>query len=219
MSPILLFQRAYGDVRPDKATPGRIDGASGQPRYAIDEPPIRQTIRQDSSPVGQKNLFVHKDPSPIRPTHHGSQTRQLRELAGCVTDDVFTKVESLRDQWGEPNEKGKRQRLSRSQVVASIITRGVQGIIDMKYGSLLQPVFQKELRDSINPQANRIVSIAAPTRAEATLARIYNQIILSLVLKDNVKLFAEYQQAAREQARSILYHKKEKEDKKKEETK
>jgi len=80
----------------------------------------------------------------------------------------------------------------------------------MKYGSLLQPVFQKELRDSINPQTNRIVSIAAPTRAEATLARIYNEIILSLVLKDNVKLFEEYQQAAREQARSILYPKKRK---------
>ena len=36
-------------------------------------------------------------------------------------------------------------------------------------------------------------------------ARIYTEIILSLILQNNIELFTKYQQAAREEARAILF--------------
>ena len=126
---------AYVGVRQDKGTPERTDKASGQPSYASSE-----AYRQE------------------QPKHHGSQTRRLRELSGCVEVAVFDQVERMRVQWAK--ERGLTKKLSRSEVIGTLVTRGVQGHVDMQYGTLLEPIIKKVIKEQIQGITNRAVYIA-----------------------------------------------------------
>jgi len=90
----------------------------------------------------------------------------------------------------------------------------VQKIADMRYGSLLEPIITGVITRCIQAFSNRIASIALGARAEATLSRIYNEVILSLILQNNMELFTKYQKAAREEARAILFPQKEEQEQK-----
>ena len=90
--------------------------------------------------------------------------------------------------------------LSVSEVAAALLERAVQQTADMRYGSLLEPIIKQEIHRDIQAYSNRTAHLALDARAEATLARIYTEIILSLILQNNLELFTKYQQAAREEA-------------------
>jgi len=111
------------------------------------------------------------------------------------------------------NESSKEGKLSVSEVAAAILEQGVQKIADMRYGSLLEPIITGVITRCIQAFSNRIASIALSARAEATLSRIYNEVILSLILQNNMELFTKYQKAAREEARAILFPQKEEQQK------
>src|SRR6266446_3155064 len=104
-----IFQlQTNAGVGQDKATPPRMYAASDQPSNA-------------TTPA-------YRDSAPPPKKHHGSQKRQLREVAGCVPQQTFDDIERMRGQWGKHGKK-----LSRSQVVRTLVKRGVQKNVDIKY--------------------------------------------------------------------------------------
>src|SRR6266540_822807 len=107
---IFLLQTHAG-VGQDKATPPRMHAASDQPSNA-------------TAPA-------YRDIATPPKKHHGSQKRQLREVAGCVPQQTFDEIERMRVQWGKHGKK-----LSRSQVVGTLVKQGVQKNVDIKYGSM-----------------------------------------------------------------------------------
>jgi hypothetical protein len=145
--------QAYAGVVQDKGTPGRTDKASGEAQYA-------------SSPAYRQE----------QPTHHGSQKRRLKELSGCVEAEVFDQVERMRIQWAR--ERGLKEQLSRSEVVGTLVTRGVQGHVDMQYGTLLEPIITKVITRQMQADTNRAVNIAIKGFIASEASRILNTKVL-----------------------------------------
>src|SRR2546430_17517058 len=98
--------RVHAGVVQDKITPRRYSAASDQPLNAEGEAFQRQTEQTETT------LALE------RPRHHGSQTRQLIPVTGCVPPHIAHALERMRDQGG-------REKLSRSAVVADILCKGV----------------------------------------------------------------------------------------------
>ena len=113
--PLELLQ-VHGESGQDKGTPGRTYAGSSESQNAMHQ--------------------AHQ-----RPKHHGPQKRKVREISGCVTPEVFEQVEQLRDVWAK--EKGRQERLSRSEVVAALVKIGIQKSIVMQYGSMFEPILEK----------------------------------------------------------------------------
>jgi len=171
--------QAYAGVGQDKGTPERTDKASGEAQYT-------------SSPAYR----------PPQPKHHGSQKRRLRELSGCVETAVFDQVERMRSQWAK--ERGLTKKLSRSEVVGTLVTRGVQGHIDMQYGTLLEPIIKKAIKEQIQGITNRAVYIALQAFYSAEESRIINTKVLSYLFGQDTEIYKQVVKDAREEARGNI---------------
>jgi hypothetical protein len=174
---IFLLQTHAG-VGQDKATPPRHYAASDQPFNA-------------TTPA-------YRDSAPPPKKHHGSQKRQLREVAGCVPQQTFDEVERMRAQWGKHGKK-----LSRSQVVGTLVKQGVQKNVDIKYGSMLEPVIREEIKRQIQSYSNRNANLAVHAYYSAEQARILILRLLSLLL-DNVEELPELIAHSQKQSRENL---------------
>jgi hypothetical protein len=122
----------------DKETPQRFNTASDQP--------------SNVQGVAFQHETDENPPALQRPTHHGSQKRQVVPVAGCVPPFIADQIERMRDQGG-------KQKLSRSAVVANLIIRGVQHNVDMQYGATLEPVIEKSIGRNIQSYSNRTANI------------------------------------------------------------
>ena len=190
----LLFERANTGVVQDKTTPWRSGRASVQLRYTTDETPIRHA-----------NALLPPNPTSIRqertgkqPTHHGSQTRQLKELAGCVTPEVFSKVEELRWQWAR--QHGKEERLSRSEVVGELVTKGVQGHVDMQYGALLKPVIENTIERKLHAFGGRNLTFAQAAYYAAERNRLLITMLFRILSGQSQEVCDYHIEQARRQA-------------------
>jgi hypothetical protein len=163
----------------DKATPQRIYKASGEASY--------------SSP-----------PAHPRPKHHGSQKRKLRQVSGCVPQSTFAEIERMRDQWAK--NQGKTERLSRSEVVGSLVKRGVQGNIDMQYGSMLAPVIRNEIKKDFGGYANHTAFLSEQAYYKAAEANYKLDELFRYILKDPQELH-EIQRKAKDYAGDSLKRK------------
>lgn len=144
----LKTNQIHGNVRQDKATPWRSYVASSQPSYATAaayrQPPVKTAQTRTQNHPGDHA------PLPARPKHHGSNKRQLVEVAGCVPRQVADQLERMRDQGGS----GKR--ISRSAVVAALITKGVQEHQDLQYGAPLQPIIEQAIARQMRSISTRL---------------------------------------------------------------
>lgn len=141
-------QKPHGAVGQDNDTPGRIYEASPQPPYATDAA-YRQPLVKTPQTRTQNHTRDHA-PLPARPKHHGSNKRQLVEVAGCVPRQVAEQIERMRDQGGSGT------RLSRSAVVAALLTKSVQEHLDLQYGALLEPVIKQAIAREIRTMTTRL---------------------------------------------------------------
>src|SRR5436305_7271628 len=137
-------------------------------------------------------------PAQLRQKHHGSQKRKLVEVSGCVTRQTFNELERMREQGGE--------KLSRSSVVGTLVTRGVQGNVDMQYGSMLEPVIKNEIKKDIGGYSNHIAFLAVNAYYKAAEANFKLDEILRYILRDSTELH-KIQADARKQARAALSQK------------
>jgi hypothetical protein len=165
----------HAGVVQDKATPSRIYKASGEVSY--------------SSP-----------PAQLRPKHHGSQKRQLRQVSGCITNDAFQRLEVMRN-------AGKKNEVSRSSVIGKFVTQGIQQNADMQYISMLEPVIKNEIKKDIGGYSNRVAFLAVNAYYKAAEANFKLDEILRYILRDSIELH-KIQADAREYARSALSQKK-----------
>ena len=175
-----IFKRqTNAGVVQDKGTPQRTDKAFGVPQYA-------------SSPAYRQD----------QPKHHGSQKRRLKELSGCVETAVFDQVERMRMQWAR--ERGLTEQLSRSEVVGTLVTRGVQGHIDMQYGTLLEPIIKKVIKEQIQGITNRALYIAVQAFYSAEESRIINTKVLSYLFGQETEIYKQVVKDARQEARNNI---------------
>ena len=174
----VFILQTHAGVGQDKATPPRQYAASDQPFNAT--PP------------------AYRDRTPPPKKHHGSQKRQLREVAGCVPQQTFDEIERMRVQWGKHGKK-----LSRSQVVGTLVKQGVQKNVDIKYGSMLEPVIREEIKRQIQSYSNRNANLAVHAYYSAEQARILLLRVLSLLL-DNVEELPELIAHSQKQSRENL---------------
>lgn len=137
-------------------------------------------------------------PAQLRPKHHGSQKRKLVEVSGCITRQTFNELERMREQGGT--------KLSRSSVVGTLVTKGVQGNVDMQYGALLEPIIKNEIKKDIGGYINQIVFLAENAYFKAAEANFKLDEILRYFLRDSSELH-KIQADAREYARSALSQK------------
>jgi hypothetical protein len=170
---------AYAGVGQDKGTPQRTDKASSEAQNASS-----QAYR------------------PLQPKHHGSQKRRLKELSGCVEIAVFDQVERMRIQWAR--ERGLSEQLSRSEVVGALVARGVQAHIDMQYGTLLEPIIKKVIKEQIQGITNRAVYIAVQAFYSAEESRIINTKVLSYLFGQETEMYTQVVKDAREEARNNI---------------
>jgi hypothetical protein len=92
----MIFEgKTHTGIMQDKDTPRRIYEASDKPSYA------------DVAACRRPRVGTNKDrsqsvtPAQMRPKHHGSNKRQLVEVAGCVPRHVAEQLERMRDQGGK----------------------------------------------------------------------------------------------------------------------
>jgi hypothetical protein len=158
-------------------------------------------VRQDKgTPRGSyaaSSQPQHAQTSPqVRPKHHGSQKRRVVEISGGVSKTVFAEVERMRQQGGK--------RLSRSAVVAALITRGVQEHTDMQYGALLEPVIRQQIHKDLQAYSNRIASLAVHARDSAEEARLLLIKVLSLLLNTDRQVLNHLIEEAKREARANM---------------
>jgi hypothetical protein len=170
---------AHAGVMQDKATPPRIYKASGK--------------------LSNSSL-----PAQPRPKHHGSQKRKLRQVSGCVPQNIFAEIERMREKWAK--DQGKTERLSRSEVVGTLVKRGVQGNIDMQYGSMLEPVIKNEIKKDIGGYNNHVSFLAVNAYYKAAEADFKLDELLGYILRDSTEL-QKIKTAARRQSRADLNQK------------
>jgi hypothetical protein len=180
-----IFQRqTNAGVMQDKITPGRYRVASRQSlnaRGVVFERPKhkRATI-----------------PTLERPKHHGSQTRQLIPVTGCVPSHIAEQLERMRDQGG-------REKLSRSAVIADILCKGVQRHVDLQYGATLEPIIEHTIERKIDQATSRTANLALEAFNAAEEGRILAIYTLRFILGD-ADLLAEVIAEARAEARESL---------------
>jgi hypothetical protein len=140
----------HAGVMQDKATPQRTYKASGEVSY--------------SSP-----------PAQLRPKHHGSQKRQLRQVSGCITSDAFQRLEVMRN-------AGKKNEVSRSSVIGKFVTQGIQQNADRQYISMLEPIIEKVIERKIDSYANRIAFLSVQGYYAAEESNLKLDILLRSIL-------------------------------------
>jgi hypothetical protein len=136
-------------------------------------------------------------PANPRPKHHGSQKRRVVEISGCVERHIAERVEQMREQGGGV-------KLSRSKVVGSLITMGVQHDADIKYGKMLKPIIENTIGRKFDSYSNRLAYLSAQAYYAAKTAEIIQCKILSYVLGNDQDLCNHYIAEARKQARASL---------------
>jgi hypothetical protein len=116
------------------------------------------------------------------------------EISGGVSKTVFAEVERMRQQGGK--------RLSRSAVVAALITRGVQEHTDMQYGALLEPVIRTQIHRDLQAYSNRVSSLAVKAHHSAEESRLLLIKILSLLLDTDRQVLNHLIEEANREARA-----------------
>ena len=149
---------------------------------------------------------VHMADPSISSKRHGSNKRQTYEVAGYVSFPVKERLERMREQWGKTSTEGKK--LSMSQVVATLLTKGVQRDADMQYGSMLEPVITTTIKGQMQGDTNRLASLAAKAYYEAAQARLITTEILRHLYGDATKEFAEKIASIEQEAHNSLSPKK-----------
>ena len=185
--------QSHGHVMQDKNAHARIFAASDQP---IDTP----------TPAHMAASPVHMADPSISSKRHGSNKRQTYEVAGYVSFPVKERLERMREQWGKTSTEGKK--LSMSQVVATLLTKGVQRDADMQYGSMLEPVITTTIKGQMQGDTNRLASLAAKAYYEAAQARLITTEILRHLYGDATKEFAEKIASIEQEAHNSLSPKK-----------
>jgi hypothetical protein len=129
-----------------------------------------------------------------RPKHHGSQTRQLIPVTGCVPPHIAAQLEKMRDQ------KGKKP-LSRSAVIADILQKGVQRHVDMQYGATLEPIIEQTIERKIDQATSRTANLALEAFFSAEQSRILNIYTLRLLLGSDIDILPQIITDSEDQAR------------------
>jgi hypothetical protein len=136
-------------------------------------------------------------PASERPKHHGSQTRQLVPVTGCVPRFIAEQLERMRDQGG-------REKLSRSAVIADILIKGVQRSVDMQYGATLEPIIERAIERKIDSYSNRIANLAREAFYSAEEGRVICLYILRFLLGEDTQILQDIIKQSQEQARDHL---------------
>jgi hypothetical protein len=197
--------RAYAGVMQDKITPRRYRPASGQPLSAGGVAFTRFEHKKETIPAFERtpneNALALERQGEERPKRHGSQTRQVIPVTGCVLPHIAAQLEKMRDQ------KGK-QKLSRSAVIADILTKGVQRHVDMQYGATLEPIIERTIARKIDQATSRTANLALEAFYSAEEARMLTIYTLRLLLGDDdllAKIVDDVRSAARESLKRYRY--------------
>jgi hypothetical protein len=201
---IIFEGKTHGGVVQDKITPRRLRVASGEPWNAGGVAFARHEHKFATNPAGDRTTEVNAvafervpretPQASQRPKHHGSQKRQLIPVTGCVPSHIAAQLEKMRDQ------KGKRK-LSRSEVIADILKKGVQRHVDMQYGATLEPVIERTIARRIDQATARTATLALEAFFSAEQARILNIYTLRLLLGSDIDILPQMIQESEEQAR------------------
>jgi hypothetical protein len=186
-------QGTYAGVMQVKITPGRYRGASGEPLNAGGVVFERHEHKLETNPAFDRTT----DENTLaleRPKHHGSQTRQLIPVTGCVPSHIAAQLEKMRDQ------KGKK-RLSRSEVIADILKKGVQRHVDMQYGATLEPIIEQTIERKIDQATSRTANLALEAFFSAEQSRILHIYTLRLLLGSDIDILPQIIGDSEEQAR------------------
>jgi hypothetical protein len=116
------------------------------------------------------------------------------EISGGVSKTVFAEVERMRQQGSK--------RLSRSAVVAALVTRGVQEHTDMQYGALLEPIISQQIHRDLQAYSNRVSSLAIKAHHSAEESRLLLLKILSLLLDTDRHVLNHLIEEANREARA-----------------
>ena len=190
-----IFKReeVYASVMQDKITPGRYRRASGEPLNAGGVVFERHEHILETNPVfdraTEENTLAFE-----RPKHHGSQTRQLIPVTGCVPSHIAAQLEKMRDQGG-------KRKLSRSEVIADILKKGVQRHVDMQYGATLEPIIERTIERKIDQATSRTANLALEAFFSAEQSRILNIYTLRLLLGSDIDILPQMITESEEQAR------------------
>jgi len=211
-----IFERqvTYAGVMQVKITPRRYRSASGQPlnaggvvferlEHKLETNPVfDRTTEENDLALERQAEEIPQEENPLvleRPKHHGSQTRQLIPVTGCVPPHIAAQLEKMRDQ------KGKKP-LSRSAVVAELVKKGVQRHVDMQYGATLEPIIERTIERKIDQATSRTANLALEAFFSAEQSRILIIYTLRLLLGSDIDILPQIIKESEEQARLNMKH-------------
>jgi hypothetical protein len=122
----------------DKYPPGRIDVASFQPQSA--------EWQQKSAKIAPS---FPNPPADNRSKHHGSETRQTAMIWGRAPFKTKAKILAMKEAQG----------LTESEVVVSLVHKGMQIDGDVQYDAMLPPVIEDQIHKDMQSYSNRTYNI------------------------------------------------------------
>jgi hypothetical protein len=160
-------------------------------------PSLERSTKESDLALERQAEEVPQDENTLaleHPKHHGSQTRQLIPITGCVPLHIAAQIDKMRDQ------KGKKP-LSRSAVVADLLKKGVQRHVDMQYGATLEPIIERTIERKIDQATARTANLALEAFYSAEQSRILIIYTLRLLLGSDIDILPEIIMDSEEQAR------------------
>jgi hypothetical protein len=171
-------RRPHGGVVQDNKPPRRLMADSPQPVTAV-PPAVNHLNGTNTAPL----------PADNRPTHHGSETRQLELIAGRVPQHIKSEVLRI----------AKLKGWTESYTVRSLVEQALARTIAEQFGVMIKQTIQEAVREEFRSYTNRMGKLTYSAYLAAEQGRLMGIENLRVTLDDpntlSQKITSSLQQA------------------------
>src|SRR4051794_24517710 len=169
--------------------PGKGDAAVGQDKIGP------AADREASAPPERGAQELRSDPGKLPSSQSGVRV----PVTAHIKPEVKAELARLARQG-----KKKGEWLSLSQTASALLEKGIQGTIDMQYGTLLKPIIEKEIKKGLQSFSNRSANLAVRAFYSAEQTRILVITLLSYLLGDQTEILPGLISQAQKEAHANL---------------
>jgi len=169
--------------------PGKGDAAVGQDKIGP------AADREASAPPERGAQELRSDPGKLSSSQSGARV----PVTAHIKPEVKAELARLARQG-----KKKGEWLSLSQTASALLEKGIQGTIDMQYGTLLKPIIEKEIKKGLQSFSNRSTNLAVRAFYSAEQTRILVITLLSYLLGDQTEILPGLISQAQKEAHANL---------------
>ena len=184
--------KAHAGVMQDKYPPGRVTAGAGEPATAVPQADILLSNNFSRAQNHYERVFQADN----RPKHHGSETRQTRQIAGRVVPHIKAEVVRV----------AKLKGWTESKTVAMLVEQGLAGNLAEQFGVMLRTTIQDAVTKQMQKENNRAGNLALEAFYSAEEGRIATIYLLRFILGEDIEILPQIIKECQEQARENVNH-------------